>query len=92
MEKIEDRGDVIIVRGAKWGIVRSLRLLNRLNEALNVQLALLEEYETIAKKGELPVVLIVAGRLLVYEELAEIHLAHTKKYATLACQDLSQDP
>ncbi|APR98422.1 hypothetical protein ASM33_04020 [Wolbachia endosymbiont of Folsomia candida] len=88
----EDRGDVIIVRGAKWGIARSLRSLNCLDEALSVQLALLEEYKTIAKKGELPVELMVVGRGLVYEELAEIHLAHMKKYAALAYQDLSKDP
>lgn len=88
----EERGDVIIMRGAKWGIARSLRSLNCLDEALSTQLALLEEYETIAKKGELPVELIVVGRGLVYEELAEIHLAHMKKYAVLAYQDLSKDP
>lgn len=88
----EERGDVIIVRGAKWGIARSLRSLNCLDEALSMQLALLEEYETIAKKGELPIELIVVGRGLVYEELAEIHLAHMKKYAVLAYQDLSKDP
>ncbi len=88
----EDRGDVIVVRGAKWGIARSLRSLNCLDEAMSMQLALLEEYETVAKKGELPIELIVVGRGLVYEELAEIHLAHMKKYAVFAYQDLSKDP
>jgi len=88
----EERGDVIIVRGAKWGIGRALRSLNSLDEALGIQLALLEEYDDIAKKGELPVELLVVGRGMVYEELAEIHLANVKKFSTLAYQDLSKDP
>lgn len=88
----EEKGDMIVVRGAKWGIARSLRSLELLDNALEMQLALLEEYETIAKKGELPIELIVVGRGMIYEELTEIHLANVKKFSVLAYQDLSQDP
>ncbi|WP_218938896.1 hypothetical protein [Wolbachia endosymbiont of Ctenocephalides felis wCfeT] len=87
----EEKGEMIVVRGAKWGIACSLRSLGFLDNALEMQLALLKEYENIAN-GALPIELIVVGRGMIYEELTEIHLAHTKKYAALAYQDLSQDP
>lgn len=88
----EERGDVIVVRGAKWGIARALCSLNSLDEALGIQLGLLKEYDAIANKGELPVELLVVARGMVYEELAEIHLANVKKFSALAYQDLSKDP
>jgi tetratricopeptide (TPR) repeat protein len=88
----EDREDLIVVRGAKWGIGRALRSLGSLDEALKIQLSLLKEYDNISKKGELPLELLVVGRGMIYEELAEIHQVYMKKYAALAYQDLSKDP
>ncbi|HUX79738.1 MAG TPA: hypothetical protein VMW10_08365 [Alphaproteobacteria bacterium] len=88
----EDRGDIIVIRGAKWGIGRALRSLGSLDEAQNTQLSLLNEYKDIATKGELPIELLVVGRGMIYEELAEIHQAYMKKYALLAYEDLSKDP
>lgn len=86
----EERGDIIVLRGAKWGIARSLRSLGSLDDALKMQLELLKEYDDIAQKGEFPTELLVVGRGMVYEELAEIHLANMKEYAALAYQDLSK--
>ena len=80
------------MRGAKLGVARALRSLGSSDEALGIQLELLKEYEDITKKGELPVELLRVGRGLVYEELAEIHQAYMKKFATLAYYDLSQNP
>ena len=82
----------MVIRGAKWGIGRALRSLGKLDEALSMQLALLAEYEDIAKTEELPIELLVVPRGMVYEELAEIHQAFMKKFATLAYQDLLKDP
>lgn len=81
----------IVIRGAKWGMARALRSLNRLDEALILQLEVLEEYDTAAKKSELPIELIRAGRGVVYEELAEIYNLFTRKFAMLAYKDLSKD-
>lgn len=88
----EERGDAIVVRGAKWGIGRALRSLNHLDEALGIQHELLEEYEQIAKKEELPEELLSVSRGMVFEELAEIHLVRMKKFAGLAYRDLSKNP
>lgn len=93
----EERGDPIVIRGASWGIARSLRSLNQLEKALEVQKDLLIQYEDISRKNSLPIELVRTGRGLVYEELAEIYLAknskeQSKKYAMLAYDDLSKDP
>lgn len=87
----EDRGDLIVIRGAKWGIGRALRSLGSLDEALKIQLSLLKGYDDISKKGELPIELVFVGRGILYEELAEIHQAYMKKYAAFAYQDLLKD-
>lgn len=93
----EERGDPIVIRGAAWGIARSLRSLNQLEKALEIQKDLLIQYEDISSKQLLPIELVHTGRGLVYEELAEIYSAQnnkekTKKYSLLAYNDLSQDP
>lgn len=93
----EERGDPIVIRGASWGIARSLRSLNQLEKALEIQKDLLIQYEDISNKNSLPIELVRTGRGLVYEELAEIYLAQnnkeqSKKYSLLAYDDLLQDP
>lgn len=87
----EERGDTIIILGAKWGIGRSLRSLGYLNEALDKQMALLKEYEKIEAYNELPHEMIEIGRGMVYEELAEIHYSLGRQYAALAYKDLSKN-
>jgi tetratricopeptide (TPR) repeat protein len=87
----EERGDAIIIRGAKWGIGRSLRSLGYLNQALAIQQALLHEYEQIETHNELPHETIEIGRGMVYEELAEIHCSLGRQYAALAYKDLSKN-
>jgi tetratricopeptide (TPR) repeat protein len=91
-ESAEEKNESIIIRGAKWGIGRSLRSLNRLDEALRIQHQLLKEYDEVVMKNELPIELLIVGRGLVYEELAEIHLAYAKKFSECAYHDLSKDP
>lgn len=68
----EERGDPIVIRGASWGIARSLRSLGSLDKALEIQTDLLTQYKKISNEESLPVELIRTGRGLVYEELAEI--------------------
>ncbi len=87
----EEQGDFIVMRGAKWGVARCLRSMGSLNEALEIQTALLKEYEQIVKKGELPPEVIEVSRGVVFEELAELHLAKAKEYAALAYQDLAKN-
>lgn len=88
----EDQGHIIIIRGANWGIGRALRSLGNLGAAQAIQLTLLEEYDVIAKKGELPIEVLRVARGMVYEELAEINLAFMKRFSGLAYKDLSEDP
>lgn len=69
---------------AKWCVARTLRALNRLDEAIKIQLALLEEMvETDQPDG------------YVYEELGELHLAKNepvyKMYFGFAHTALSND-
>lgn len=87
----EEKGDAIVVRGAKWGIARSLRSLGSLDDALEIQAALLKEYNSLSESGELPIELIRVARGMVYEELAEIYYESLKKYALLAYDSLSED-
>lgn len=88
----EARGDAIVVRGAKWGIGRALRSLDRLDEALALQLAVLREYGEVAAGGDLPAELVAVGRGVVHEELAELYLTRARHYAALAHQDLAANP
>jgi tetratricopeptide (TPR) repeat protein len=69
---------------AKWTVARTLRALNRIDDALKIQLALLEEMiETQQEDG------------YVYEELAELHLSKnetvSKMYFGFAYRELSKD-
>ena len=82
----EEQGNVRETRIAKWCVAKSLRALNRLEEALLIQRGLLGEY---GKDGE------KSG--YVYEELGENLLALKKEdeargFFALAYQELSKDP
>ena len=69
---------------AKWCVARTLRPLNRLEEALKIQLALFEELVESDKKDG-----------YVYEELAELYLLLNdpvhKMYFQFAYNELIQD-
>jgi len=81
------------IRVAKWAIARALRLLNRPGEALAILHSVLEEYQSVEKKGDLdlPPEMFRSSRGLVYEELSEIGGEKRKAYAALAYDDLSRD-
>jgi tetratricopeptide (TPR) repeat protein len=70
---------------AKWCVARTLRALNRLDDALKIQLGLFEELVNTDKKDG-----------FVYEELAELYLLKNdpvnKMYFGFAYTALSQDP
>jgi tetratricopeptide (TPR) repeat protein len=72
-------------RIAKWCVARTLRAMNKIEEALNIQNALLEEFEKIGEKDG-----------FVFEELGECNLILGKrnsaeKYFKLAYEELSKD-
>ncbi len=74
------------IRVAKWCVARTLRSLDRLEEALALQESLLAEHEAADSKDG-----------YVFEELAECHLAlehpdQARKYFRLAYAELSRDP
>lgn len=81
----ESKGDAASIRIAKWCVARTYRSLNRLPEALDLQLNLEKEIEsTLSKDG------------FVFEELGEIYLALAQselaqKYFALAYSILSAD-
>ena len=81
------------IRVARWAVARTIRLLNRPNEAIPILHALLEEYQSMEKNGNLdmPPEMFRSSRGLVYEELAEIEREMRRTYAVLAYDDLSQD-
>ncbi len=75
------------IRIAKWSIAKVYRALNKLDEALGIQLALKKEFEEkqLAQDG------------YVFEELGEIYLLKeqkedAKKYFALAFEYLGKDP
>ena len=80
----EDKKSLPEIFIAKWCVAKTLRALNRLNEALKIQLALLEEMISNNSPDG-----------YVYEEIAEIY--HTrneevqKMYFGFAYKELSQD-
>lgn len=81
----------LIVRGAEWGIARSLRSLGKLGQACEIQQRLLQEWDLVVKNNELPEEFVRSARGMVNEELAEIHLAYAKQFAQSAYDDLSKD-
>lgn len=89
----EEEGYTPNVQVAKWAIARTLRLLNRSDEALCILLPLMEEYDLQINSGELnaPREIQLYARGLVYEELAEIYIAKAKFFAGLAYEGLSEN-
>ncbi len=81
------------VRVAKWAVARALRLLNRSNEALDILLALDNEYDSMMKRNELdmPKEVLDTARGLVCEELAEIYSTKAEFFAETAYKNLSKD-
>lgn len=89
----EKEGYLPNVRVAKWAVARTLRLLNRADEALCILLSLMEEYDfqTHSGKLDLPEEMHLYTRGLVYEELAEVYIAKAKLCARLAYEGLSNN-
>ncbi len=94
----EKEGYVPNIRVATWAVARALRSLDRLDEAVAMQLALLKEYDVITMSGtfDMPVEMFTLTRGLVYEELAELYhaqqcSAEAEVYASLAYDALSRD-
>lgn len=81
------------IRVAKWAVARALRYLDKHQEALDILLPLLEDYEMMLKenKPDIPLEMLPSVRGLVYEELAMICKAKAKYYAELAYKDLASD-
>lgn len=93
LECRELEGHAVNTRVARWAVARTLRLLNRSDEALPMLMALLDEYDSMVKTGRLdmPAEMLPSARGLVYEELAEIDGEKAQMYAGLAYDDLSKD-
>jgi tetratricopeptide (TPR) repeat protein len=73
------------IRIAKWCVARTLRAMNKTEDAFAVQKALLDEFDKIGEKDG-----------FVYEELAECYLImgqndSAEKYFKLAYEELSKD-
>ena len=83
--RIEDGGTPNQIRIAKWSVAKCLRVLDHVNEALQIQRELLGEYERIGQKDG-----------YVYEELGECLLVfgqnhEARRYFALAYDELSKD-
>ncbi len=89
----EQEGYTPNTRVAKWAVARALRFLNRTDEAFEILLALIKEYDSMTTLGNLdiPEVMLPSVRGLVYEELAEIDGENAQAFAELAYKDLSKD-
>lgn len=80
----QDEGKPGPIRIARWCVARTLRSLNRIEEALKIQQELLAEYEAAGEKDG-----------FVYEELAECLLrleqhGKARQYFALALKELAQ--
>ncbi len=89
----EQEGNLPNIRVAKWAVSKALRLLGRTDEALNILLPLLKDYDSMRKRNalDIPAAMLPSIRGLVYEELAEIYKIKAQGFAKLAFDDLSQD-
>lgn len=93
LEQREKEGYVPNIRFAKWAVARALRSLERLDEALSIQLALVKEYDIVAQSGnyDMPTEMFTLTRGWVYEELAEIYQAKAEFFAALAYKELADN-
>ncbi len=93
LEYRNKEGHVPNIRVAKWSVARALRSLNRVDEALALQLKLLKEYDALTESDnyDMPIDMFKLARGWIYEELAEIYQTKTKAFARLAYDDLSND-
>ena len=83
--RIDDGGSPNEIHIAKWSVAKALRVLNHINEALQIQRELLTEYEEAGERDG-----------YVYEELGECLLAfgqnsEARRYFGLAYEELSKD-
>lgn len=81
----KEKGDAKTIGIAKWCVARAYRSLNRIDDALSMQLDLLAEYEKQDRKDG-----------YVYEELGELYLIQknqekSRKYFELAHAELTKD-
>ncbi|MCX5922690.1 MAG: tetratricopeptide repeat protein [Candidatus Dependentiae bacterium] len=81
------------IRIAQWAIARTLRLLERLDNAEIMLLTLVKEYDALTESGNLdmPVESLKLARGWVHEELAEVYHVKSKFFANAAYNDLSPD-
>ena len=93
----QEEGLIINIRVANWAIACALRGLGRLNEALDMQLSLFDEYEALSKSGNLGMPNEVFDNLrgFVCEELAELYYAKSDEaksiyFARFAFDDISK--
>ncbi|MBL8810728.1 MAG: hypothetical protein JNM43_11170 [Planctomycetaceae bacterium] len=83
-----EQGNVLIERGARWGIARCRRGLGDQATALQIQQELLKEYNEVESQGLLPQELLGMARGMVYEELAELDRQNAAMFAKHAISDL----
>ena len=89
----EKEGHKSNIRIAKWAVARTLRVLNRLDEALDILINLLKDYEVISKSKKLdtPKEMFDLSLGLVYEELTLVYEEKTQFFSKLAYDVLSKD-
>jgi len=93
LEYREKEGYAPNIRVAKWNIGKILRLLEQIDDALEIQNKLLNEYNEIVinKKYDLSIDMFELIRGWVYEELAELYNAKAQFFAKAAYADLSNN-
>lgn len=84
----QEQGNVLIERGARWGIARCRRGLGDYANALQIQKDLLDEYNEVESQGLLPQELLAMARGMVYEELAKLDETNAAVFARRAISDL----
>jgi hypothetical protein len=97
----QERNEPLILRGAIWGQALAHRELGQHETAYRLQTGLLQEYQEVEQRKELPEPLFAVARGMVRAELAELELLHqnvdpaaanrARKYALLAYEDLGSN-
>ena len=93
LEMKEKEGVPFFIRHAKWTLAHTLRLLDRLDESLEILNLLVKENEDMVKNNKLdvPEQVLSSSRGFLYEDLAEIYMAKAKQAASAAYDDLSKE-